>query len=271
MVLAFLVVLVAVAPSPARSAPDDVTMFALPAGASPNSVVGGPDGNVWYADGRDVIGKISPAGTVTEFVVNPNSFYAPYDLVLGPDGNLWFTVIFGGKIGRISPAGTITEFFVGGQPTGITVGPDGDLWFADMGLNAVRAISTMGVERPFWLAGGLNNPRELTTGADGNVWVTEYNSHAITRITPQRFTTRFALLPFGLFSPTGVATVPDGNVWFSTSGSIGRITPTSDHGVRASLARSLAVRHHKRSRREPLVHREEHQQDWASNSDGGVH
>ena len=206
----------------ARSAAGDITMFPLPPNAQPNAVAGGPDGNVWFTDQSGKVGKITPAGTVTQFAV-PTPFGAPFDITAGPDGNIWFTEIFGERVGRVTPDGTVTEFRVGGQPTGITVGPDGNLWFADMGLNSIRSITTLGAVGVNF--GGLDNPRELVTGADGNLWASEFNSHSITRITQAGSTTRFRL-PAGSFFPNGVAAGPDGNVWFTTFDKVGKITPS---------------------------------------------
>src|SRR5947209_20448477 len=63
---------------------------------SPNGPVGitaGPDGNLWFTEsGRDTIGRMSPAGIITEFSL-PSLPTAKRDLVsitAGPDGNLWF-------------------------------------------------------------------------------------------------------------------------------------------------------------------------------------
>jgi streptogramin lyase len=207
----------------AHSALGDVTMFPLPAGASPVDVVAGSDGNLWFADQTGAIGKITVSGAVTEYPISA-PFGSPFDIALGPDGNIWFTEIFGGKIGRVTPSGTVTEFSVGGEPTGITAGPDGNMWFADMLLNGVRTMTTSGTLGALFV-GGLDNPREIVTGADGNLWVTDFNSAAITRISPGGSSTTFQLPP-GSFFPHGITAGPDGNVWFTASGAIGNITPT---------------------------------------------
>jgi virginiamycin B lyase len=68
---------------------------------------GGHDGNLWFTeyDGSK-IGRITPAGTITEFplpIPPPYSSSRPQVTTAGPDGNLWFTESAGNKIGRISP------------------------------------------------------------------------------------------------------------------------------------------------------------------------
>src|SRR6202022_5147032 len=53
------------------------TEFAVPTASSvPEAIVTGPDGNLWFAEyaGVGAIGRITPAGTVTEFAITtPNS------------------------------------------------------------------------------------------------------------------------------------------------------------------------------------------------------
>ena len=49
-------------------------------------IVPGPDGNMWF-NGFGTIGRITPAGAITEFAIDGNA----EALAWGPDGNLWFT------------------------------------------------------------------------------------------------------------------------------------------------------------------------------------
>ena len=91
----------------------------------------------------DKIGRITTAGTVTEYRASSRSLIGG-GIAAGPDGALWFTGAFlneaaqlEGAIGRITAAGT----FSGGGilPTasnlpegGIAAGPDGALWFTEV-------------------------------------------------------------------------------------------------------------------------------------------
>jgi hypothetical protein len=47
---------------------------------------------VWFTDGGSApaIGKITPAGVITEYTAGLNSGSAPYEIVSAPEGNLWF-------------------------------------------------------------------------------------------------------------------------------------------------------------------------------------
>jgi uncharacterized repeat protein (TIGR01451 family) len=97
------------------------------------------------------IGRITPAGAITEFSGGLNPGSAPGDIAPGADGDLWFTDHgTTPAIGRITPAGVITEFANGlnamSGPGAIAAGPDGNLWFTDQG--ATPAIGTVGSGAP---------------------------------------------------------------------------------------------------------------------------
>ncbi len=80
------------------------------------------------------MGRITPAGVVTEFSAGITPGSALQEMAVGPDGNIWFTERAGG-VGRITPAGVVTEFSdglsLGASPRGIAAGPDGTMWFTE--------------------------------------------------------------------------------------------------------------------------------------------
>ena len=98
----------------------------------------GPDGNLWFTETNGNIGRITPAGVITEFQTD----VAPLsDITTGPDGNLWF--IGTSTVGRITPTGAITSYqaqTVGGGPEYIITGPDGNLWFTETGGDKMGRI-----------------------------------------------------------------------------------------------------------------------------------
>jgi streptogramin lyase len=72
-------------------------------GFAPVGIAAGPDGNVWYAvsGGVGKIGRITPAGSATEFPV-PTANSIPYGITAGADGNLWFTESGANQVGSIA-------------------------------------------------------------------------------------------------------------------------------------------------------------------------
>ena len=61
--------------------------------ARPYICTEGADGNLWFTEIGDPgqIGRITPAGVITEFATGLTNNSAPDQIVAGPDGNLWFT------------------------------------------------------------------------------------------------------------------------------------------------------------------------------------
>jgi streptogramin lyase len=196
---------------------------------------------VWFIDGSTTkaIGRITPAGAITEFSAGLSSMSQPNDLTLGPDGNLWFTDQGNTKaIGRVTPAGTITEYTAGlamnSFPNDITAGADGNVWFTDDGSPAaIGRVTPAGAITEF--TAGLqtgSEPDSLTAGPDGNVWFADQYAaqRAVGRITPAGTITEFtAGLTTGV--PDDITAGLDGNLWVPqeadspTPASVDRITP----------------------------------------------
>src|SRR3954469_8241644 len=90
----------------------------VPPGAGPGDLAPGPDGNLWFtesnAPGR--IGRITPAGQVTEFAAGLTFNSQPAGITAGPDGAMWFSERLGARIGRIAADGTITQISPPARP-----------------------------------------------------------------------------------------------------------------------------------------------------------
>jgi len=208
-------------------------------------MVKGPDGNMWFTETyANAIGRITPAGAVTEFSAGISSSAHPESITAGPDGNLWFTEQNGYRIGRITTAGVVTEFGTGITPNailrGIASGPDGNLWFTELTANKIGRITPAGVVTEF--SAGLTpgaSPGDITAGPDGNMWFTESVTGKIGRITPAGVITEFSA---GISVNPGLAGIvlgPDGNLWFAeaTANKIGRITSA---GVVAEFSNGIS-------------------------------
>jgi virginiamycin B lyase len=114
-----------------------------PVTGSPDRITAGPDGNLWFTepfpfDNR--IGRITPSGVITEFLVPDRS--EPRDIITGPDGNLWFTEFAAERLSQITPDGVITPVQrVRGGPWGIGRGADGAIWMTQMTDNRVARFT----------------------------------------------------------------------------------------------------------------------------------
>jgi hypothetical protein len=116
-------------------------------GSTVEMIALGPDGNLWFAENNvSKIGRITPAGVVTEFPLTPNS--GPMWIASGPDGNVWFTEYDSTRrVGRITPTGVVTEFTTGttpnSYPNGIVAGPDGGMWFTESAVDTIGRITAV--------------------------------------------------------------------------------------------------------------------------------
>jgi virginiamycin B lyase len=80
------------------------------------SIAVGPDGALWFTEGRaGQIGRITTAGEISEYAL-PTP-YIPYSITAGPDGALWFiegslrfSALLVHGIARITTDGVITEY-----------------------------------------------------------------------------------------------------------------------------------------------------------------
>jgi virginiamycin B lyase len=210
--------------------------FPVPtAGSGPNEITLGPDGNLWFTEYfGDKIGRVTPAGRITEFPV-PTANSRPYGITSGPDGNLWFTEYGAATIGRITPSGTITEFQVGTPTELYTItSAAGALWFTEYSANAIGRITTEGTVSQFPLPTGPKGPYAITLGGDGNLWYTRTQpvgpcdlvdpANTIGRMTTQGAVREFRL-PHPDSRPYSI-TAGNGVLWFAecAGNRIGRIT-----------------------------------------------
>src|SRR5262249_24508181 len=148
--------------------------------SAPTSIVQGADGNFWFTEFNAArIGRITPAGVVTELTVPVGS--GPLDVVSGPDRNLYFTERFTDRIGRLNPQagsdaaiqGSFTDTFPSGitsgsGPTSIAVGPDGNVWFTEFNTDSVARLTlASGAVTEFVVPGAGSGPAGITAGPDG--------------------------------------------------------------------------------------------------------
>ena len=94
------------------------------------SLVEGPDGNLWFTEGEmkagtagPTIGRMTPSGKLTEFLIykkKPHRDYGTFSIIVGRDEALWFTEP--DAVGRITTDGRITQYPV--KFSGISVPSD---------------------------------------------------------------------------------------------------------------------------------------------------
>jgi len=164
----------------------------------------------------DRIGRITPAGNVSEFGGGITAGAKPAAIAAGPDGNLWYTVP-NDKIGRITPAGVAKNFTVPDVAHGIATGPDKHLYV--VGANAITEVvpsadGTTVSTTPIPIPTAGSNPQQITAGPDGNMWFTESGTSKVGRVNlsaSPKTITEFDLAPNT--GPRGIAVGPDKRIW----------------------------------------------------------
>ena len=203
--------------TPARPAPSSYRNFAIPSGSDARSIVQGPDGNLWFTLPEvNKIGRITPAGVVTEFSL-PVAGSHPCGIAAGPDGNLWFTqTAREGVLGRITPGGVITEFSgpnpyqsVQSGSCDLVAGPDGMLWIGEAGRGGLGTLQRTSLSGSVDMIPSTSptfgfGPNRITVGGDGAVWTTAHREPLLGRATTAGATSRVTLPGVGTTtSPAG--------------------------------------------------------------------
>ena len=198
---------------------------------APNSIVAGPDGNLWYADAgvAKAVGRISPAGE--RFASISTGTGTPWDVALRPDGTMVATTDAGVLLR--TPAGTATT--IESEPGfGIVLRSDGSFVWGS--TPAAAAASTASVcEQALsgtpGCAGGHGQSwvDDVALGPDGLVWSVSSQANVVTRARPDLLGDLTITLPPDS-GPTRIAAGPDGNLWvaMALANAIDRITPAGD-------------------------------------------
>jgi streptogramin lyase len=244
--------------------------FKVPtANSQPRSITNGSDGNRWFTEGTEftnapaTIGRITPAGAVTEFPVECN-FCIITDIAQGPGDILYFTSN-DASLGSINTAGQqlppvplpnsgalggnlavhendvwITDFnndslwrynitsglftqFPVPEPADVAVDSLGRVWFTVPLAGAIGQLDPTTGTVTSTATGDLT-PRELAIATDGQVWFTaRFTPQGVGRLDPS--TSLVSTFPLTAVGPEGIAASPDGTMWFTqtTKGNIANI------------------------------------------------
>jgi virginiamycin B lyase len=213
-------------------------VYQTPSGDGPGQSGGlakGPDGNVWFTE-RSHIGKITPSGQVTEYVL-PSGYSVGGHITAGGDGQVWFDEAisgpsYGATLARIDPVtGKITQLQAR-CPYGCTFGPlgiagagNGDVYLlaAYGGYSAnydyLGRFSHRGLRE--WIdVSATNGWGPLVEGPDGALWwgarcdlsYSPPNPCSVARFDPamHRLSVAFDRSDSVVVAP---ASGPDGNIW----------------------------------------------------------
>ena len=244
MVVASVVSSVSV-PDSVYAAIGSVTEYTRPtSGSILNDITVGPDNNIWYvATGPTInhrVGKLTTAGSFTEYPNPTSGFKYLKAISKGSDGNIWYSEYIPSsttsRIVQITPTGTVLGAYTlpsSNVPLNMTLGSDGQVWYTG-GSYGVGKIDTSGTVTEYLAAWG-GTPTSITTGPDGNMWVTIAKAgstagNAIGKITTSGVATIYPLSTYNA-NPAGIVAGSDGNLWYTESGSTKKISKITTSGV----------------------------------------
>jgi len=171
-----------------------------PLTAPATTIAAGPDGNVWFVESGSattppVIGRVTPAGVISEFSDGLEAGQSIGGIAAGADGSLWFVKngTGGAAVGKLIPAtGAITFYSAGLSGSypmlgNISAGPDGNVWFTDYLDGLIGRIAPDGTIAEFASITPNSSLNAITAGpiAGGakTVWFTEPSARLIGRAT----------------------------------------------------------------------------------------
>ena len=153
-------------------------------GRSPNSIVAGPDGAVWFTTVRRRRGRTDHARRRDHPVQRPQAgrrssdvIRGPAGIALGPDGALWFAEDFGNRIGRVGPTARSLPHDAGRAARRHRGRARQRPWFTAAGTNSIGRITTSGSVSSFPLPapGGASIKKlgGIVRGGDDRLWFAE--------------------------------------------------------------------------------------------------
>jgi len=210
--------------------------FKVPtANSQPRAITNGSDGNRWFTEGTEFtaapakIGRITPAGSITEFDANCQ-FCILTDIVQGPADILYVTsnnpilLRFNVATGTfLAPIDIPNSNAVAGD---LAVHGD-DIWFTDFNNDSLwRYNITAGQFTQFPLQ---IQPSDVVIDSAGSAWFTAPFNNSVNRLNPATGTVDSFPVPDGL-SPRQIAIATDGQIWFTSRfvpQGVGRLNPTT--------------------------------------------
>lgn len=203
---------------PARA--EEVSTFAVPAGAGPHDVAPAPDGTVWYtAQRQGALGRLDPStGRVEQIPLGRGS--APHGVIVGPDGAAWVTDSGLNAIVRVDPTTRAVRTFPlpEGRPhvnlNTATFDRVGLLWFTGQSGVYGRLDPRTGAVQ-VWDAPRGAGPYGITTTLDGAVFYASLAGNHIARIEPTTGKATVIDLPTRSQGARRVWSDSKGRVWVS--------------------------------------------------------
>jgi virginiamycin B lyase len=184
-------------------------------GRSPQQIVAGPDGALWFTAASSEVGRMTTAGGLSLVPTPGTGTRLPESIAVGPDGALWYVDAFGPTLGRVTTAFGFSTFAdTGYRPEAVATGPDGGLWVVESTGNAVSRFATGGSVSRFPLPPKTTAPTSsIAAGPDGRLWFT--GATTLGAITTAGVRSSYPLPGGAGGCPSALATKAGERIWFA--------------------------------------------------------
>jgi sugar lactone lactonase YvrE/formylglycine-generating enzyme required for sulfatase activity len=206
--------------------------------ANPSAIALDSQGNIFVADGRCRLRKISSSGQVSTLAggsfgsADGTGSEAQFSSISGMDidkeGNLYISDQYNNAIRKVTPTGQVTTIAGGSQgaadgtgseaqfntPYGIACAPDGAIYVVDSGNHTIRKITQNGIvttiagkasargsENGIASAARFNTPIGVDCDTGGNLYVSDHGNWRIRKITPEGDVSTIAGSTTGYYNP----------------------------------------------------------------------
>lgn len=224
------------------------TITSYATSGQPRSIVAGPDGALWFSEGGSSTaqyGKVTTAGVVTEYALNPRpASTCPSSLIFGPDNATVYISDYCGDTGTIyavtAATGAVVASYAGeydGYPWNMVFGPDGMLYAGENHGRILRIDTSNGHETSY-VVPGSHAVLYLANGPDGKIWFTEDIGTTIGNVTTSGTVTQFTV-PVSSGTAWQIISGSDGALWF-TVGTIGSGSPAQCRIVRTTTSGTMS-------------------------------
>jgi len=182
-------------------------------GRSPQQIVAGPDGAVWFTAASGEIGRVTTSGGLSLVPTPGTGTRLPESITVGPDGALWYADSFGPTLGRVTTAFGFTSFAdTGFRPEGVVTGPDAKLWVVESTGDAISRFTTGGSVTRFALPAATTAPNStIARGPDGRLWIS--GRRAVGAITTTGSFSSYPLPDPSGGCPSALATHAGEDIW----------------------------------------------------------
>jgi virginiamycin B lyase len=183
-------------------------------GRSPQQIVAGPDGALWFTAASSEVGRMTTSGSLSLVPTPGTGTRLPESITVGPDGALWYADAFGPTIGRVTTAFAFTPLpDTGFRPEGVAAGADGALWVVES-TDTVARVTTAGTVTRFPVPAKTTAPSSsIAPGPDGRLWFTGRTT--LGAISTAGVAKSYALPDAAGGCPGALATRSGERVWFA--------------------------------------------------------